>query len=187
MGCHIIDYLPEGLILYCKLFLLLLQSEFTLAEVFLSFEHNLLMLLELVLSFSKFLPEVHFERFHFGLTLIEIFHEEFVFCYLFLSPYPHFLPAGLHGQVPGIAEQRTIGVGALVQLTTENFWIRPKFRIEVFGGTERFQSGALISFSLFHNLRCWPTGSALTSDNAVDGKIDGKGGSSSVFISGNVT
>ena len=87
-----------------------------------------------------------------------------------LLPSPDFLSAGFQGQVRGIAEQRTIGVGAIVQLTTENFWIRPTIIIDVFGWIKSCQSKTLLSFSLFHNLRCWPTDGALTSDNAVDGK-----------------
>ena len=99
-------------------------------------------------------------------------------CILFILPSPGFLLAGFHGQVPGIAEQRTVGVGALVQLTTENFCIKPTIIIDVFGGTEICQSKALLPFSTSHNLILWPVDSELTSGNAVDGKQ----GSSSVLV-----
>ena len=99
-----------------------------------------------------------------------VLHELLELCVPFLFPSPDFLLAGFRGQVPGIAEQRTIGVGALVQLTTEKFWIRPTIIINVFGGTESCQSKALFPFSLSDNLVSWPMDGALTSGNAVDGK-----------------
>ena len=108
-------------------------------------------------------------------------HEFLDLCILFVFPSPHFLPTGFRGQVPGIVEQRTIWVSALVELATENFWIRPTIIIDVFGGTESCQSKSLLPFSISHNLIRWPMDSALTSGNAVDGKQ----GSSSVLISVN--
>ena len=110
-----------------------------------------------------------------------VLHKFLDLCIHLFFTSPDFLPTGFRGQVPGIVEQRTIWVSTLVQLTTENFWIRPTIIIDVLGGTESCQSKALLSVSLSHHVMRWPMDGALTSGNAVDDKQ----GPSSVLISVN--
>ncbi len=81
-----------------------------------------------------------------------VLHEVLELCVPFIPPSLDFLLASFRGQVPGIEKQRTFGVGALIQLTTENFWIRPTIIIDVLGGTESRQSKTLLLISLSHHL-----------------------------------
>ena len=180
LGSHIVNLIPPGHIFFC-MSSLLLQTDFKLVEYLFSFEQISLSLTERLLSFSKLIIKILMLLYQILLPCKVVLHEVSELCILFILPSPDFLSAGFHGQVPGIVEQRTIWVGALVQLTTENFWISPTIIIDVFGGTESCQSKALLPFSISHNLIRWPTDSALTSGNAVDGKQ----GSSSVLISVN--
>ena len=104
------------------------------------------------------------------LTRKVVLYEVFDFRIPFVFPSLDSLPASFRGQVPGILKKRTIGVAAFVQITTENFWIRPAIIIDVFGGAERCQPKALLSFSLSRTVMRWPMDSTLTRGNAEDGK-----------------
>ena len=69
-------------------------------------------------------------------------------------------------------------IGAIVELLTKNFFIKPTIIIEFCQGTESCQSKTLVSFSVSYNLIRWPRDDVLTSGNAVDVRK----GSSSVLI-----
>ena len=132
-GSHIINLSPLGHIFFC-ISSLLLQAEFTLVEYFFTFEEISLSLTERLLSFSKFIIEILVTIDHILLPCKILLHEFLELCINFILSSPDFLLAGFRGQIHGIQEQRTLWVGTFVQLTTENFWIRPKIIINVFGG-----------------------------------------------------